>query len=106
MTTVIDHIEARESLDIAELDRLYAGIPAGPYDALRRQEGWEVRQIDTDPGNKHHWPSRLCESIAGQVADRDEAVFGFIAAILSTWPTIRTLLLLSLLPAPKLEEDQ
>lgn len=88
-----DHAHAAsvklEGVDLAEIDRLFAEIPDGPYDALHRQDGWEVRQVDTDPGDKHHWPFRLCESIAGQTAACDEAAFGFIAAILNTWPTIR-----------------
>jgi len=77
-----------EAVDFEELKRLFARIPPGPYDALHRQDGWEVRQIDTDPGNKHHWPYRLCERIAGQTAECDDAVFPFIAAMLNAFPAL------------------
>jgi len=80
--------EITEAVDFEELQRLFARIPPGPYDALHRQDGWEVRQIDTDPGNKHHWPHRLCERIAGQTAECDDAVFPFIAGVINAWPEI------------------
>lgn len=87
-----DMTEITEAVDFEELQRLFARIPPGPYDALHRQDGWEVRQIDTDPGNKHHWPHRLCERIAGQTAECDDAVFPFIAGVINAWPEIAALL--------------
>jgi hypothetical protein len=75
-----------EALDIDELNRLFALIPAGPYHPIRSGDGYEVRQIDTDPTNKHHWSFRLCQSIAGQKAGCDDAVFAFIAGVLNAWP--------------------
>lgn len=77
-----------EAVDLEGLQRLFERIPPGPYDALHRQDGWEVRQIDTDPGNKHHWPYRLCERISGQTAECDDAVFPFIAGVINAWPTL------------------
>jgi hypothetical protein len=85
-------------VDVEGLSRWFALIPPGPYDALHRGTGeplggsWEVRQQDTDPANKHHWPFRLCESIAGQHAGCDEAVFSFIAGVLNAWPEIEAAL--------------
>lgn len=77
-----------EAVDLDGLQRLFERIPPGPYDALHRQDGWEVRQIDTDPRDKHHWPYRLCERIAGQAAECDDAVFPFIAGVINAWPTL------------------
>ena len=74
--------------DLDRLNSWFAQIPPGPYDALHHTNGWEVRQLDTDPTNKHHWPFRLCESIAGQRAGCDEAVFNFIAGVINAWPAL------------------
>lgn len=75
-------------LDLEALRRWFDQIPAGPFDALHTTTGWEVRQLDTDPTNKHHWPFRLCSSVAGQTAGCDEAVFSFIAGVINAWPAI------------------
>jgi hypothetical protein len=75
-------------VDQNRLDDLFSQIPSGPWDASRRGGGHEVRQIDTDPTNKHHYPFRLCQSIAGQKAKCDNAVFDFIAGVLNAWPQI------------------
>lgn len=85
-----------EAVDFEGLNRLFAQIPEGPYHALRSGGGhgfsmWEVRQIDTNPTDQHHWPFRLCESIRGQVAYCDEATFNFIAGVLNVWPQIAAL---------------
>lgn len=76
------------AVDLADLNRMFANIPAGPYSADARGGGWEVRAIDTDPTNKHHWPYRLCASIPGQQAGCDPDVFGFIAGVINAWPQI------------------
>lgn len=78
------------AVDLADLNRMFANIPAGPYSADARGGGWEVRAIDTDPTNKHHWPYRLCASIPGQQAGCDPDVFGFIAGVINAWPQIAT----------------
>lgn len=76
------------AVNLADLNRMFANIPAGPYSADARGGGWEVRAIDTDPANKHHWPYRLCASIPGQKAGCDPDVFGFIAGVINAWPQI------------------
>lgn len=75
-------------VDWDELNRLFAQIPEGPWYDSKSTGGHEVRQIDTDPTNKHHWPFRLCQSISGQRAGCDDAVFAFIAGVLNAWPQI------------------
>lgn len=80
---------AGEEVDLDWLDELFARLPAGPWTPIQSTEGWEVRQVDTDPGNKHHWPTRLCQNISGQRAAFDDDAVNFIAAILNVWPTIR-----------------
>jgi len=87
-------------LDLEALRRWFDQIPAGPFDALHTTTGWEVRQLDTDPTNKHHWPFRLCSSVAGQTAGCDEAVFSFIAGVINAWPAIDA----ALSRAPEAEE--
>lgn len=82
-----DH-PSRGQVDYDELNRLYALMPEGPWQDMRSTGGHEIRQIDTDPTNKHHWPFRLCQSIAGQRAACDDAVFAFIAGVLNAWPAI------------------
>lgn len=79
---------SRGEVNFEELDRLFAQMPQGPWQDMRSTGGHEIRQIDTDPANKHHWPFRLCQSIAGQRAACDDAVFAFIAGVLNAWPTI------------------
>jgi len=79
---------SRDEVDFDELNRLFALMPEGPWHTLRTGGGHEIRQIDTDPTNKHHWPFRLCQSIAGQRAACDDAVFAFIAGVLNAWPSI------------------
>ena len=78
--------ELKPDVDLQALNEWFADIPPGPYDALNTTGGWEVRQIDTDPANKHHWPFRLCSSITGQTAGCDAAVFSFIAGVINAWP--------------------
>ncbi|WP_279482295.1 hypothetical protein [Aureimonas sp. SK2] len=75
-------------VDLEALNAAFAGIPAGPYDAILHSAGWEVRQLDTDPTDKHHWPVRLCQGIAGQKAGFDGAAANFIAGVLNAWPLI------------------
>ncbi|AWB21194.1 hypothetical protein DA075_09945 [Methylobacterium currus] len=75
-------------MDFDSLNALFERIPSGPWDARRDTDGHEIRQIDTDPTNKHHWPFRLCRSIPGQRAGCDDAVFDFLAGVLNAWPQI------------------
>lgn len=80
--------ELKPDVDLQALNEWFADIPPGPYDALNTMGGWEVRQIDTDPTDKHNWPFRLCSSISGQTAECDAAVFNFIAGVINAWPQI------------------
>lgn len=51
------------------------GVTPGPWLVLRHGESdgegqpwrhsWEVRQKDSAPTDKHHWPARIAESVAG-----------------------------------------
>lgn len=75
-------------VDLEALNAAFAGIPAGPYDVIEHSAGWEVRQLDADPTNAHHWPVRLCQGISGQKAGFDDAAANFIAGVLNAWPLI------------------
>jgi len=52
--------------------------PIGPFGNGRR---WEMRTPDA--GGKHDWPTRLFESVAGQIRPQDETDFAFIAALVN-----------------------
>lgn len=79
-------------LDFDELERLNAARTAGPWDSLESRSadprfyiGFEIRAPDPDPGSKHEWPPRICQSIMGQIREEgDRRDFAFIAAMANT----------------------
>lgn len=52
----------------------------GPFGESRR---WEMQTPDPDPKSKHEWPTRLFESVAGQIRPHDDIDFAFVAALVN-----------------------
>lgn len=73
----------------AEVEAILAGtkgVTPGPWVPIHNadQHGMirsEIRQQDTDPTNKHHWPFRVAQTVAGQFANADRANFDYIARL-------------------------
>lgn len=55
-------------------------LRVGPFGESRR---WEMRTPDPDPKSKHEWPTRLFESIGGQIRPQDATDFAFVAALVN-----------------------
>lgn len=73
----------------AEVEAILAGtkgVTPGPWVPIHNadQHGMirsEVRQQDDDPTNKHHWPFRVAQTVAGQFANADRANFDYLARL-------------------------
>jgi len=54
---------------LAEIVAGLDGVTPGPWLPIYTGDAagsmWEVRQKDTDPTNKHHWPARVAASVVG-----------------------------------------
>lgn len=46
---------------------------------LQWQHRYEIREVDAAPGDTHHWPYRICQTIEGQMAPQAAHDFKFIA---------------------------
>lgn len=79
-------------LDFAELERLNTARTPGPWDAREQRSAdprffinFEIRGPDPDPSSKYEWPTRVCQSVVGQVREEgDRRDFAFIAAMANT----------------------